>query len=179
MKHNTLFSVDRTCASKFYSMPCYTAIHYLLKEIQKTLTQRQQKRKTHNHAHLANTSVHFGFWQFQSNDSHFNSWMIRNEQRCQTKQSFSETGVIIPSQRPKTTQLCQNICTFFSLHIRGIHGYSMTVKYGVSGRGQAITIARLEYPSRERMTHQLMRETWHFILVVNNWLHQETTNGIL
>ena len=45
MKHNTLFSVDRTCASKFYSMPCYTAIHYLLKEIQKTLTQNTEATK--------------------------------------------------------------------------------------------------------------------------------------
>ena len=157
-------------------MPCYTAIHYLLKEIQKTLTQRQQKRKTHNHAHLANTSVHFGFWQFQSNDSHFNSWMIRNEQRCQTKQSFSETGVIIPSQRPKTTQLCQNICIFFPS--------TYVVFMGI----QWLKIWCIwPWPS-DHHCQTWISKSWeddastnegHFILVVNNWLHQETTNGIL
>lgn len=34
--------------------------------------------------------------------------IARNEHRYQTKQSFRETGVIIPSQRLKTTQSCQN-----------------------------------------------------------------------
>ena len=60
--------------------------------------------------------------------------------------------MVIRSQTLKTTQSCQNICI-----VPPHTGYSMTVKYDVSG-GQTITIPRLEFPSHERMIHQPMME---------------------